>query len=61
LSRLLSVVKVQDAHLDAGDGRPDGACLANLARTVERRDRRGLGEPVAFEHLAAEALLEAVQ
>jgi hypothetical protein len=28
---------------------------------VERRDRRGLAQPVALEHLAAEPLLEAAQ
>ena len=40
---------VAQAHLDAIDGRPDRPRAARVRRAVERRHRRGLGEPVALE------------
>ena len=59
--RDLVAVVVDDLHLDAGDRRADRARLALAVGVVERRDRRGLGQAVALEHLAAERLLEAAQ
>src|SRR4051794_14197665 len=59
--RDLLAVLVDDLHLHALVRRADRAGLALLVGVVERRDRRGLREPVALEDLAAEGLLEAAE
>ena len=52
---------VDHAHLDALDRGADRAGLALAVGVVERRHRRGLGQPVALEHDAVERVLELAQ
>jgi hypothetical protein len=51
-------VVADDLHLHAGDRRADRARLVPAPEMVGRGDRRGLAEPVALDHLAAERRLE---
>ena len=52
---------IDGAHLHPGDGGADRARLALPVRVVERRDRRGLRQPVTLQDRAAERLLELAQ
>jgi hypothetical protein len=55
--RQVTVLGVDHAHLDVLEWRPDRERLVDLARLVERRDRRRLAQAVALEHRAAEDAL----
>src|SRR5437763_10263911 len=59
--RDLVVVTVHNPHPDVPDGRADRAGPALPAGEVERGDRRGFRQAVAFQHRDAERLLEPAQ
>ncbi len=59
--RHLNAAVVDDPHLHSGDGGADRAGLAWGVQAAERGDRRGLRQPVPFEHDAIERGLEGAQ